>query len=58
MSDAGIVSIVELIDQETKIDIRFYDIKEHKTLRNKYKLVLRECRLSHPTKFVQSKKEF
>ena len=42
VSDAVIVPIVGGRDQETKLELRFYDFKEFNTLRNKDNDVLRE----------------
>ena len=48
MSDAGIASMVGGRDEQTKLDLRFYYVKEHNTLSNEDKSDLRECRLSNP----------
>ena len=42
VSDTRIASMVGGRDQQTKLDLRCYNIKEHKTLSNKDKSVLRE----------------
>ena len=54
--DASVESIVGGRDQQTKLDLRFYDHKEYKTLSNEDTSVLREWRLSNPKEFGQSKK--
>ena len=51
-----ISSIIEGIDQETELDIRFYDHKEPNTLSNKDSGVFSKWQLSNHTEFGQSKK--
>ena len=43
-------------DQQIKLDLRFCDIKECKTLSNKDKRVLRAWRVSNSNEFGKSKK--
>ena len=56
MSNSGIVSIVGVRDQNTRLDLRFYNHKECKTLINNDKNKLHEWRLSHTNEFIQNKK--
>ena len=44
--------------QNTKLDLRFYNYKEHKILSKNCTNMLREWQLSYPTEFGQSKKRF
>ena len=51
VSNAEISSMVGGRVQETKLDLRFHDSKEQKTLSNKDTFLLRERRLSNATEF-------
>ena len=57
VSDSSVASMVGGRNQKD-LDLRFYDIKECKTLSVDDKTSLKEWRLSHPDGFGQSKKRF
>ena len=56
VSDVGVAPIVGARDQQTNLCLRFYDIKECKTLSNEDKQFLHEWRLSNPNESSKSKK--